>query len=155
MFYLYDEPLFLTAGRTDLTIDGNSGSEAAPVTTSEGLTVETAAAGAAVAPEAEAPGGFFGEWGTIIIMYAVVFGAMYFLWMRPQSRKRKAAMEMQAAIKVGDNVLTSSGMYGTITMLSDQDCIVEFGTNKGIKIPIRRADIVGVREPVLDARATE
>ena len=149
MLYLYDEPLFLTAARPDLTIDTGGGGAAAPA-----APAETAAVGTAAAAEPDAPpAGFLDNWGTILVMYAVVFGAMYFLWMRPQNKKRKAAMEMQAAIKVGDNVMTSSGMYGTITMLGEQDCIVEFGTNKGIKIPIRRVDIVGVREPVLTAAA--
>lgn len=148
MFFLYDEPLFLASDRTDLIIDGNSGNEAAaPVTTA----AETTAAAPA---EPAAPTGLFGaDIQTMIIIYVVMFGAMYFLWIRPQNKKRKAAMELQSAIKVGDNVLTTSGMYGTITMLGERDCIVEFGTNKGIKIPIRRADIVGVKEPVLTAAA--
>lgn len=155
MFYLYDNPLLIS--RADLTIDNAGGNETAvPVTATTGdLAVEATSAVAGAAPEPEAPRGFWDDWGTIIIMYAAVFGVMYFLWIKPQNKKRKAVMEMQAAMKVGDSVLTSSGMYGTITMLGEQDCIVEFGTNKGIKIPIRRADIVGVRDPVLTAAVTE
>lgn len=95
------------------------------------------------------------DWGMLIIMYVAVFAAMYFLWIKPQNKRRKAALEMQASIKEGDNVLMSSGMYGTIVTLGEEDCLVEFGTNKGIRIPVRRADIVGVREPNLTASVAE
>jgi preprotein translocase subunit YajC len=56
---------------------------------------------------------------------------------------------MQSSIKVGDNVVTSGGMYGRVADVG-QDCyIVEFGTNRGLRIPIRKQDILGIKSPIM------
>ena len=57
--------------------------------------------------------------------------------------------EMQASIKVGDSILTSAGLYGKIVGVGEDCFIVEFGTNKGIHIPVRKSDVLGVKDPVL------
>jgi len=162
MFYLYNKPLAIGS----LIIDNTAGDNDAEISI-EPISAEINGEGSLIVGEGtavvpinaeigpEGGGGFMNEWGTIIIMYVAVFAAMYFLWIKPQNKKRRAVMEMQAAIKEGDNVLTSSGMYGTISVLGDEDCLVEFGTNKGIKIPVRRADIVGVRDPNLNTSVVE
>jgi len=41
--------------------------------------------------------------------------AMYFIIIRPNSKKRKQQMSLQSSLSVGDEVMTTSGMIGTIT----------------------------------------
>ena len=80
---------------------------------------------------------------------------MYFFMFRPQRKREKEMKNLQSSLRVGDNIVTSSGMYGKI-MDVGQDCfVVEFGTNRGVRIPIRKADVIGVKEPVLTQTSGE
>lgn len=49
-----------------------------------------------------------------LLILLVMFGAMWALLILPQQRRAKAHREMLAALEVGDEVLTSAGIYGTI-----------------------------------------
>lgn len=53
------------------------------------------------------------------VLLAAVPLALYFLMIRPQRRKMREAAEMQAALSVGDEVITASGIYGFITAIED------------------------------------
>ena len=57
--------------------------------------------------------------------------------------------EMQSALKVGDNVVTSSGFFGKIVEIGQDAIVLEFGSNRGVRIPIRKTDIVGIKEPIM------
>ena len=93
-------------------------------------------------------GGLFGGGsGMMILIYAVILGGMYFLLLRPQRKKEKQMKEMQAAIRTGDNVVTSSGMFGKVMDVGEDCFVVEFGTNRGVRIPVRKSDVLGVKEP--------
>ena len=54
---------------------------------------------------------------------------------------------MIAEMEVGDTVLTSSGFYGVIIDISDDDLIVEFGNNKNCRIPMQKSAIMQVEKP--------
>ena len=47
---------------------------------------------------------------------------------------------------VGDTVLTTSGFYGVIIDISEDDVIVEFGNNKNCRIPMQKAAITQVEK---------
>lgn len=79
--------------------------------------------------------------GAIIIVYAVILGAMWFLLIRPQRKEQKRVQAMISTMEIGDTVLTSSGFYGVIIDISDDDVIVEFGNNKNCRIPMQKAAI--------------
>jgi preprotein translocase subunit YajC len=49
-----------------------------------------------------------------------MFAIMYFLIIRPQQKQRKEREELLRAIKKGDRVVTTSGLYGTVVGLSEQ-----------------------------------
>ena len=56
----------------------------------------------------------------MLILGIVLMGAVfYFLLIRPQSQRRKAQMQMQNELDVGDEVITTAGIYGTITEIDD------------------------------------
>ena len=99
---------------------------------------------------ADAANAATGGTGSLIMMlgiYAVIFVALYFIFIRPQSKQRKAQEQMQRELEVGDSVLTTSGFYGVIIDITDDTVIVEFGNNKNCRIPMQKAAIVESEKP--------
>ena len=82
-----------------------------------------------------------------IIYIAVIFGAMYFLMIRPQRKQEKEKAAMLATLAVGDTVLTSAGFYGVVIDINGDTVIVEFGYNKNCRIPMQRAAIIQLEKP--------
>lgn len=75
----------------------------------------------------------------IIVIYVVALGLMmYFLAIKPQKKQQKAQQQLMDSIEIGDYVLTTSGFYGVIMDITDDDVIVEFGNNKNAVSPCRR-----------------
>ena len=48
--------------------------------------------------------------------------------------------------EVGDSVVTTSGFYGVVIDITDEDVIVEFGSNKNCRIPMKKAAISEVEK---------
>ena len=87
-----------------------------------------------------------GGWG-IMIAYIVIFGAfMYFVAIRPQKKEQKRVAAMLADMAVGDAIVTTSGFYGIIIDITDEDVIVEFGNNKNCRIPMKKDAIAQVEK---------
>ena len=86
------------------------------------------------------------NWVVLILVYVVIFGGFYMLIMRPQKKEQKRIQEMIAEMEVGDTVLTTSGFYGVIIDITDDDLIVEFGNNKNCRIPMQKAAIAQVEK---------
>ncbi|MCI9144408.1 MAG: preprotein translocase subunit YajC [Lachnospiraceae bacterium] len=84
---------------------------------------------------------------SMILMYAVVIGAMWFFLMRPQSKEKKRVAAMISALEIGDCVLTTSGFYGIVIDIKDDMVIVEFGSNKNCRIPMEKSAINRVEKP--------
>ncbi len=82
----------------------------------------------------------------MIVLYAVIIGAFYFFAIRPQKKKQKAQDAMISSIEVGDSILTTSGFYGVIIDITDDVVIVEFGSNKNCRIPMKKDAIVEVEK---------
>jgi preprotein translocase subunit YajC len=92
-------------------------------------------------------GGFGGSGMLMMIVYMVIiFGVMYFLAIRPQKKEQKRMAALINSMEVGDTVVTSSGFYGTLIQVSEEDCIVEFGNNRNCRIPMRKSAIVEVEK---------
>lgn len=81
-----------------------------------------------------------------IIMYVVIIGGFWFLLMRPQKKEQKRVQLMLSELAVGDTVLTTSGFYGVIIDIQDEDVVVEFGNNKNCRIPMQKAAITQVEK---------
>ena len=82
----------------------------------------------------------------LIVVYAVIFGGFYMIFMRPQKKEQKRVQAMINEMEVGDTVLTTSGFYGVLIDISDEDVIVEFGSNKNCRIPMQKAAIAQVEK---------
>ncbi|MCL2703942.1 MAG: preprotein translocase subunit YajC [Defluviitaleaceae bacterium] len=110
-------------------------------------------------PAGEAPqggeqgGGLFG--GSMIFMWVAMFAALYFFIIRPQRKRDKAQKEMQSALKVGDRVVTTSGMFGKIVSVGTDAFMLEFGDVRGIRVPVRKTDVVGIKTPNMSPPGSE
>ena len=83
----------------------------------------------------------------MIVYLVCIIAIFYFMAIRPQSNEKKKQAELMATVAVGDSVLTSSGFYGVIIDMTDDTVIVEFGSNKNCRIPMRKDAIVQVEKP--------
>ena len=77
---------------------------------------------------------------------AVIIGVMWFIMIRPQKKEQKRLQMMLSEMAVGDTVLTTSGFYGVIIDISEEDVIVEFGNNKNCRIPMQKSAIIQVEK---------
>ncbi len=69
-----------------------------------------------------------------ILIYGGMFALMYFLLIRPNKQKTKAAKEMRDNLKVGDKIVTIGGFIGKVEKLGEEDITVDFnGTSLKIK----------------------
>ena len=68
------------------------------------------------------------------------------IFMRPQKKEQKRVQTMINEMEVGDTVLTTGGFYGVLIDISDEDVIVEFGSNKNCRIPMQKAAIAQVEK---------
>ena len=88
---------------------------------------------------------------TLILPFALMFLVMYFLIIRPQRRQVKEARTMQESLKVGENVMTTSGFFGKIVGVGTDSFLIEFGEGRGFKVWVRKVDIAGIKSPVTTA----
>ena len=75
-----------------------------------------------------------------IVVYILIFVAIiYFMMIRPQKKQKAKTEEMHNQMEPGDNIMTTSGFYGTILdIVDDTTIIVEFGNNKNCRIPMHK-----------------
>ncbi len=75
-----------------------------------------------------------------IIVYILIFVAIiYFMMIRPQKKQKAKTEEMHQQMEPGDNIMTTSGFYGTILdIVDDTTIIVEFGNNRNCRIPMHK-----------------
>lgn len=64
----------------------------------------------------------------------LMFGAMYFLLIAPQRKKQKEHEKMLTTLKAGDEIVTTGGIYGTITSVKDDRFIVRIGENNKVEV---------------------
>ena len=62
------------------------------------------------------------------------FVLIYFLMIRPENKRRKAHEAMVTAIEVGDEIVSSGGLLGKVTKISDQFFEITLGNNVMVKI---------------------
>ncbi len=69
-----------------------------------------------------------------LVIFMLIPVAMYFLLIRPQRRRQREAVTLQSAIAVGDEVMTTSGVYGFITSFEGDIAWLEIDDNVQIRI---------------------
>ena len=88
--------------------------------------------------------------GLFLVGYIVFFVVIIYLMMvRPQKKEQKRMNAMYSSMAVGDSVLTTSGFYGILIDIDEEQntVIVEFGNNKNCRIPMNKTAIAQVEKP--------
>jgi preprotein translocase subunit YajC len=88
---------------------------------------------------------------TQIIPFILILGIFYFLILLPMKRRQKKIQEFQDNLKVGDKIVTTGGIYGKVTRVTDKTLQVEIADR--VRIEISRAAVAGYQgqDPVADA----
>lgn len=91
-----------------------------------------------------------------VLYLGFFFVIMYFLIIRPQKKRDKQVADMQSSIKVGDEVLLTTGIYGKVVDIINDLFIIELGLNKSVRIPVKKVAVAAVAAPNLSiAKASE
>ena len=72
----------------------------------------------------------------------IIFAIFYFLLIRPQQKKAKQHKQLLSELRKGDKVVSSGGLHGVITGMSDEVLTVEISPK--VKVKISRGSIAGV-----------
>ena len=82
--------------------------------------------------------GGFSSFIPLILMFVI----FYFLLIRPQQKKTKQHREVINSLKTGDNIITSGGIYGKLTAVTDTTLTVEIADR--VRIKIARGNVAGL-----------
>jgi preprotein translocase subunit YajC len=85
-------------------------------------------------------------------IFIVFIGLFYFMGMRPQQKQRRAHQELMASLKKGDQVMTASGIYGTVKRVEDTVVVIEIA--KGVTVKVVRRAIADIIRDSAQAKAT-
>lgn len=69
-----------------------------------------------------------------ILMMVLIFVVFYFFMIRPQQKRQKEIKKQREAMKAGDSVVTSGGIYGKVKDIKETTVIVEVADNVRIKV---------------------
>ena len=89
------------------------------------------------------PGGSAGSSLLSFVPFILIFVVFYFLLILPQQKRQKKLKAMLDALKKGDKVVTSGGIWGTVTNLGKETATLQIADNA--KIKIQRDHIARVR----------
>jgi preprotein translocase subunit YajC len=105
-----------------------------------------------IALAAPAQGGSASPWLQLVPFF-LVLAIFYFIILLPMRKRQQKVQAFLAALKVNDRVITSGGIYGTITKIGDGSVQLQIANN--VRIEVSRAAVVGYQgqEPVGDALA--
>jgi preprotein translocase subunit YajC len=80
---------------------------------------------------------------TTLMPFLLIFGVFYFLIIVPQRKRQKALSDMVSAIKPGDKVITSGGIYATVKQVKEKSLLV-MSADKSL-LEISRASVSGMQ----------
>jgi preprotein translocase subunit YajC len=81
-----------------------------------------------------------------LVAIVVLFGLLYFVTIRPQRNRQRAAAQTQRTVEPGSRVRTTAGMYGTVVAVDDQDVVLEVAPGVEVRF-LRRAIMDVVPDP--------
>jgi preprotein translocase subunit YajC len=83
------------------------------------------------------------------IPFLIILAIFYFLILLPMKRRQKKVQEFQGGLKVGDRIVTTSGLYGQITRINDHTVQVQIAEK--VRVEISKAAVGGYQgqQPVV------
>ena len=88
---------------------------------------------------AEDPAATPGGGNTGIVMLVLMIAMMYFMVIRPQRRQAKEQAERISALRTGDKIITTGGIYGLVTNVKTHTIILKIADN--VRIEIAKASV--------------
>jgi preprotein translocase subunit YajC len=84
-----------------------------------------------------------------LLPFVMMIGIFYLLVLMPMRKRQKKIQDFQSSLKVGDKVITTSGIYGSVTKLDEKSVQVQIANN--VRIDVARAAIGGYQgeDPVV------
>jgi preprotein translocase subunit YajC len=76
-----------------------------------------------------------------LVPFALVLAIFYFVILLPMKKRQKKVQEFLSALKVGDRVITSGGIYGSIAKMNEQSVHLQVAQN--VRLEVARSAIVG------------
>ena len=74
-----------------------------------------------------------GGFASSLIVLVAIFVIFYFLLIRPQQKQQKQLQDMRASLQKGDKIITSGGIYGTVSSITDSEVTLEVADKVKIK----------------------
>jgi preprotein translocase subunit YajC len=74
----------------------------------------------------------------------IIFAVFYFLIIRPQSKRAKTEQTMRNSIQIGNKVLTTSGIFGTIAEIDNEKGVVSVSLAKDVTVVMYKTSIANV-----------
>jgi preprotein translocase subunit YajC len=89
-----------------------------------------------------------------LVPFVLVLAIFYFIILLPMKRKQQKVQEFLDALKVGDRVITTGGIHGTVTRLGEQSVQLQIADK--VRIEVSKAAIGGYQgqPPVVEAQST-
>ena len=89
-----------------------------------------------------------------LLPFVLVLAIFYFIILLPMKRRQKKVQEFLTALKEGDKVVTSGGIYGSIVKLREDAIQLQIAPN--VRVDVSRAAIIGYQgqAPVVDSQST-
>jgi preprotein translocase subunit YajC len=79
-----------------------------------------------------------------VIMIVALIAIFYFFMIRPQQKRQKAIQKSREAMKPGDKVITSGGMYGKVKEISDKYMLIEI--TEGVRVRVDKGSVFASTE---------
>ena len=81
--------------------------------------------------------------------FALILAIFYFIILLPMRRRQRKVQEFQSSLKVGDKVVTTSGIYGTIAKMGERSIHIQVADK--VRIEVSRAAVGGYQgqDPVV------
>ena len=113
----------------------------------ESLTRVLAAPAAVIAMGAPPEGG--GPFWVQLAPFALILGIFYFVILAPMRKRQKKVAEFQDSLKVGDKVVTTSGLYGTVAKVGDASVHIKIAEK--LNVEVTKASVAGYQgqDPVV------
>ena len=78
----------------------------------------------------------------LLLPFAMVFAIIYFLMIRPQQKKQAEHRKLLEALSPGDQVLTTGGIYGTVSKIREDKVHLEIAEN--VRIRVQKSNVTAV-----------
>ena len=97
-------------------------------------------------------GSEFGQGGGLAAMlpFIVIMFIVYFLMIRPNTKKQKEKKQMIQSLKKGDKIITIGGIHGTIAGIKQKGSILVLNLGKNVNITVNRSSIAGLAGKTTD-----